>query len=141
LSAQIGGRAIWGIPGSFLGFMIVGGLLGMSGWQLPAVEYGIAASIILLGLAVALNQKLTLVVPMLFAGIFGLFHGHAHGTEMPAIANPALYAVGFVTATAALHVAGVLIGKLAIHSVRGATSLRISGAAIACIGIWFVLSA
>lgn len=141
LSAQIGGRAIWGIPGAFLGLMIVGGVLGMSGWELPAVEYGIAASIVLLGLAVALNQKLTLIVPMIFAGVFGLFHGHAHGTEMPTIANPGLYAAGFVAASAALHIAGVLLGKLAINSVRGATGLRLSGAAIACAGVWFVLAA
>lgn len=140
LSAQLGGRAIWGIPGAFLGLMIVGGVLGMSGWELPAVEYGIAASIVLLGLAVALNQRLSLVSPMIFAGVFGLFHGHAHGTEMPTMANPGLFVLGFVAATAALHLAGVLLGKLAIHSVRGATSLRLSGAAIAGVGIWFVLS-
>jgi len=141
LSAQLGGRAIWGIPGAFLGMMIVGGVLGMSGWELPAVEYGIAASIVLLGLAVALNQRLSLVIPMIFAGVFGLFHGHAHGSEMPTIANPTLYALGFVAATVALHISGVLLGKLAINSVRGTTTLRLSGAAIACVGIWFVLSA
>ncbi len=91
----------------------------MSGWELPAVEYGIAASIVLLGLAVALNQRLSLVVPIIFAGVFGLFHGHAHGTEMPAIANPTLYAIGFVAATVVLHISGVLLGKLAINSGRG----------------------
>jgi urease accessory protein len=141
LSAQLGGRAIWGIPGAFLGSMVAGGVLGISGWELPAVEYGIAASIVVLGLAVALNQRLSLVIPLIFAAVFGLFHGHAHGIEMPVVANPGLYALGFVAATAGLHFAGILLGKLAINSIRGTMALRLSGATIACAGLWFVLSA
>lgn len=140
LSAQIGSRAMWLVPGSFLACMIIGGLVGVSGRELPAVEYGIAASIILLGTAVALNQPFHLALPIVLAGIFGVFHGHAHGTEMPHIASPALYATGFVASTLALHILGVIVGSFAVHSVRGATALRLAGAAIAIAGIWFAVS-
>ncbi len=140
LSAQIGGRALWLVPGSFLACMMVGGAVGISGRELPAVEYGIAASIVLLGLGVALRQPFHLAIPAVMAGVFGLFHGHAHGMEMPSVNSPALYAGGFVVATLALHILGVVIGRFAIHSVRGEMALRWAGAAIALAGIGFALS-
>lgn len=139
LSAQIGGRAIWAVPGSFLAWMVLGGVAGMAGWQLPAVEYGIAGSIILLGLAVLLNRTVDLALAIVCAGLFGLFHGHAHGTEMPALAHPAVFAIGFVAATLALHVVGVLAGGYAIRSARGAAGLRLAGGGIAALGVWFAI--
>jgi urease accessory protein len=73
------------------------------------------------------------------AALFGLFHGHAHGTEIPALAAPVLYAAGFVASTIALHVTGVLVGRIAVASTRGQTALRMSGAAIAAAGIFFLI--
>jgi urease accessory protein len=139
LAAQRGGYALWAIPCSFVGAMIAGGILGMAGLPMPAIEHGIALSILMLGAAVAVNRKLPLAVPLVAVAIFGCCHGHAHGAEAPRLASPALYAIGFVTATISLHIAGVLIGRLAIDSVRGANALRISGAAIALAGVYFLV--
>lgn len=138
LAAQIGGRALWALPAAFVGSMLLGGICGVQGWSLPGVEYGIALSIVLFGLAVALNRKIALAAPLAFAGLFGVFHGHAHGVEMPQLANPVLYAVGFIAATIALHAIGVVGGRLAIRSAQGATALRFSGAAIALAGLFFL---
>ncbi len=110
LLAEIGGRAKWLIPRSFLGFMICGGIAGMTGWQIPGVEFGIATPIVFLGAAVAANKKSPMIVSLVFAGLFGLFHGHAHGTEMSALASPGPYASGFVVATTALHVFALSLG-------------------------------
>lgn len=137
LSAQIGGRATWALPGSFLVSMILGGAAGMSAFRVPAVEYGIAASIILLGIAVACNQKLPMALPIAFTALFGFIHGQVHGIEMQLMANPLRYATGFVATTLVLHIAGVAVGLLAIKSVRGASGLRLSGAAIATAGCYF----
>jgi urease accessory protein len=139
LSAQLGGRAIWVVPGSFITCMIVGGLAGMAKWDLPAIELGIAGSIIVLGLAVAVDRRFPLAIPMACAGLFGFLHGHAHGTEMPGINSPMLYALGFIVATAGLHLAGVLIGQSVRKSTRGTIGLRFSGVAIALSGCWFLL--
>ncbi len=139
LSAQCGGRAIWSVPSSFVLSMLVGGIAGMLDVSLPAVEYGIAASIVLLGGAVALGRKTSLVGPLMFAAVFGFFHGHAHGTEMPSLANPAWYAVGFVSSTIVLHIIGVVLGRFAIRSATGATCLRLCGAVIACAGVAFAV--
>ena len=137
LSAQLSGRAIWAIPASFLTCMVIGGVAGMSGMKVPAVEYGVAASIVLLGLAVALNLKLAIVVPVLFVGAFGFIHGQAHGMEMPRIDSPVLYAAGFLATTLVLHVAGVLVGQSALHQKWGERGLRLSGGLIAAAGICF----
>lgn len=139
LSAQRGGRAIWALPSAFVLSMIAGGVAGMLEFPLPAVEFGIAASIVLLGCAVASGRKSSIVEPLLFAAVFGFFHGHAHGTEMPSLTNPALYATGFVTSTIMLHVAGVILGRFAIRSAKGATRLRVCGAVIAGTGLLFVV--
>ena len=139
LSAQIGGRALWAIPCAFVGSMILGGVLGLTGMPLPGVEYGIALSILLLGLALAVNRKQPLAVPLTAAAIFGFFHGHAHGTEIPTLATPVIYAGGFVATTIALHVTGVLIGRMAISSIWGQRALRTSGAAITLAGMYFLI--
>lgn len=140
LSVQIGGRATWLVPASFVGCMIAGGIGGMLGWGMPAVEFGIALSVLLLGLAVALDKRLPIAVPLAFAGLFGLVHGQAHGLEMPHVDSPVLYAVGFVMATISLHVAGVLFGGQALKSLRGARRLRLSGAAVAVAGCLLLLA-
>jgi urease accessory protein len=91
-------------------------------------------------MAVALNRKFPLAVPLVIAGVFGFFHGHAHGTEMPLIANPILYALGFTSATALLHVTGVLLGRQAVKFPAGAIGLRVAGGTIAAVGLLLVLA-
>lgn len=135
LGAQLAGRALWLLPTGFVGAMVLGGMAGMAGWEWPVVEPVIVASVVVFGLAVALGRRFPLAAMMSLVALFGLFHGHAHGTEMPVIAQPALYATGFVLATAGLHLAGVLGGRFALRSARGAFGLRLAGVATACIGL------
>lgn len=138
LSAQIGGKAIWTVPATFVSVMIVGGLLGMNGFRLPLVEYGIAVSVLALGSALVGARKLPVIVAMSFVGVFALFHGHAHGSEMPYFAEPALYALGFSLATAGLHILGAVTGYFAARHEGGMKLLRLAGLFIAVSGIYFV---
>ncbi len=110
LAAQLGGRALWLVPGAFVAMMIAGGWLGFAGVELPLVETGIAASVFVLGALVALDVKLPVALAVALAGGFALFHGHAHGTELPGGSAPVSFALGFVVATALLHGAGVALG-------------------------------
>jgi urease accessory protein len=142
LSAQLGGRAIWTVPAVFVACMAAGGLLGMLGIPLPAIEFGISVSVILLGVAIAANRRVPIALAMFFVGLFGLFHGHAHGAELPeTMTTPLLaasYVFGFLMATAGLHVIGALLGVTAKNSKSGELVLRFSGVLIAVIGVFFV---
>ncbi len=138
LSAQIGGRAIWTVPGTFVTVMGLGGVLGWLNVGLTSIELGIAFSVLALGTAIAADRKLPILVAMGAVAIFATFHGYAHGAEMPTVANPVRYALGFMTGTALLHVAGVLIGDISQHYARGKVLLRVAGAAIAGAGTWFL---
>jgi urease accessory protein len=139
LSAQIGGRAIWTVPATFVTVMAVGGLLGWLKVGLTSIELGIAFSVLTLGIAIAADRKLPVLVAMGAVGIFAVFHGYAHGAEMPNVANPVRYALGFMTGTAILHIAGLLIGDISQHYARGKLLLRVAGAAIASAGTWFLV--
>jgi urease accessory protein len=139
LSAQIGGRAIWTVPTTFVSVMAVGGLLGWLNVGLTSIELGIAFSVLTLGIAIAADRKLPVLVAMGFVAIFAIFHGYAHGAEMPTVANPVRYALGFMTGTALLHIAGLLVGDISQHYARGKVLLRVAGAAIAGVGTWFLL--
>lgn len=139
LSAQMGKHAIWSVPAAFVGMMLIGGILGMVGVPLISVELGIAMSVFALGIALAMEKKLPGLVAMLAVGAFAIFHGHAHGTEMPVVAQPALYAIGFLVGTAAIHVTGVLIGLSANRSAKGVQLLRFAGAGIAGIGLHLII--
>jgi len=139
VSAQIGGRAIWTVPATFVGVMALGGLLGWLDVGLTSIEFGIAFSVLVLGTAIAADRRLPVLVAMGAVAIFATFHGYAHGAEMPTVANPLRYALGFMTGTALLHVAGVLIGDISQHYARGKVLLRIAGAAIAGAGTWFLV--
>lgn len=138
LSAQIGGRAIWTVPATFVGVMAVGGALGLIDIGLTSTEFGIAASLVLLGAIIAAERSLPIRLAMLGVGFFAIFHGYAHGTEMPTTAEPALYALGFLTGTALIHIAGVIIGDIAKHYERGKVSLRVGGGLIALVGVLFI---
>lgn len=139
VSAQIGGRAIWTVPATFVSVMAIGGLLGWIKVGLVAIEVGIAFSVLVLGLAIAADRRIPVQLAMVGVGTFAIFHGYAHGSEMPSIADPALYAFGFMTGTAALHIVGVLIGDISQHYRAGKVMLRIAGGAIAGIGTWFLI--
>ena len=141
VSAQIGGRAIWTVPATFVLIMAFGGLLGYIDVGLSAIEAGIAFSVLALGTAIALDKTVPMVAAMIAVGVFAVFHGYAHGAEMPVVAQPVTYALGFMTGTALLHLLGVIIGDISQHYERGKLLLRVSGVAIAGIGAFFLVGA
>lgn len=132
--AQRGGKAVWMLPAAFPLIMVIGGFLALVGLQLPAVELGIALSVLCLGLAIACAWRPAEYVMLFPIAVFAIFHGWAHGAELPHEANPALYAAGFVVATGSIHVAGVGLG-LALNKHIS----RLIGAVIAAIGVGFLL--
>jgi urease accessory protein len=139
-AANLGGRALWAVPLSFMALMVFGGALGMAGIALPFVEVGIALSIVVLGLAVAIRFEWPIAAAMALVGVFAIFHGHSHGTEMPVDAAGVRFALGFVTATGLLHLAGIGVG-IGIGAAGTRYSRRITqlaGTAVACVGVVFL---
>ena len=135
--AQLKRPAIWILPVAFPLVMSVGGLLGIRGVPLPGVEIGVAASAVVLGVVIALELRPPLWVAGAIVSAFAIFHGHAHGTELPKAAAPLTYAIGFVIATGLLHVCGILIGLIETRP-AGARLLRTAGGLIAAIGIFLL---
>ncbi|SDS21224.1 HupE/UreJ family protein [Pseudomonas granadensis] len=135
-AAQQQGPARWALPCTFVGTMLIGGLLGFEGLELPALESGIAASVLALGLAVALAVRPPLVMAVAATALFALFHGVAHGLELPEMSSPWAYAAGFVVATAALHAAGY--GVVRVLPQAAAPLVRLAGAASAATGVWLL---
>jgi urease accessory protein len=135
--AFLGMPAIWLLPIVFPLVMAFGGALGVAGVPLPGVETWIAASAVVLGLCVALALKPPLWVAALIVGAFAIFHGHAHGTELPEAASPIAYAIGFVIATGLLHLCGIGFGLLS-RSTTGRYAVQAAGAAIAAVGVAFL---
>jgi urease accessory protein len=131
--AILGPPALWILPITFPLVMALGGALGVAGVTIPMVETGIAASGIVLGLMVAFAIRPALWIAALLVGIFAVFHGHAHGTELPDAANPYAYAAGFVLATGLLHLAGIAFGTL-MQSPAGSWAIRAAGLVIAVAG-------
>jgi len=135
---QCSGRATWSIPLSFVTIMSAASLIGASGTPLPFVEPGIAASVLVLGLLIVAAVRLPLAVSIALVGLFAIFHGHTHGTEMPATATGAAYGLGFLLSTALLHATGIAIGLLAGKA--GAPRLvRYAGATTAVFGIYLLI--
>lgn len=135
--AQLGAPAIWLLPVTFPLVMAFGGFLGLVGVPLPGVEVGVAASALLLGSLVAAEARPPLWLGAAVVAFFAVFHGHAHGTELPAGQSGLLYSVGFVVATGCLHATGITIG-LIHHWAWGRTALRTAGAAVAASGAYFL---
>lgn len=133
----LGAPAIWLLPVVFPLVMAAGGALGILGVPLPAIETGIAASAIVLGLMAALAVRPPLWIAAAIVGAFAIFHGHAHGTELPAGADAAAFSIGFVVATGLLHLAGIAFGLLAGWP-AGRIAVRTAGAAIALTGAAFL---
>lgn len=138
--AILGRPLLFALPIVFPVIMAIAGVAAMAGMPLPPVEYGIAASVTVLGLAIALDWSPPPWVAIAIVAIFALFHGHAHGTELPSMADPVAYSAGFVTATGALHLTGIGIGAVDTRK-GGRTALRVIGAAIALAGLWFAWAA
>ncbi len=132
-ASQLGRRAVWMVPVAFVAAMIGGAALSLSGAALPMVEFGIAGSVLVIGALIALGTRMPVALAMSLAGGFALFHGHAHGTELPGFAHPAVYGAGFVAATALLHGAGLGLACLVRHS-AARLPFRMAGAAMAAIG-------
>jgi len=135
--AQLGVPAIWLLPVTFPLVMAVGGFLGLVGIPLPGVETGVALSALALGLAVATSWRPPLAIAALMVAAFAVFHGHAHGTELPAGQSGLTYSIGFVTATGLLHLAGISIGLIHRWPV-GRVALRVLGAGVAAGGLFFL---
>jgi urease accessory protein len=138
--AQLGEPAIWLLPVTFPVMMALGGLLGFMGVPLPGTEIGIALSMVVLGAAVMLEAKPRLPIMLAIVAFFAIFHGYAHGTELPAGDSALLYSLGFVVATGLLHIVGIAIGE--IHRWGwGKGALRIAGTAVGLAGVFFLWSA
>ncbi|MEY3037666.1 MAG: hypothetical protein RL143_233 [Pseudomonadota bacterium] len=135
--AFLGAPAIWLLPVVFPLVMAFGGAMGMMGIPLPAVEVGIALSGIVLGLLVLFAVKAPLWIASVIVGVFAIFHGHAHGTELPNAFSPYGYAAGFVIATGLMHIIGIGIGFLT-RSSFGTYVVRATGALIAAVGAAFL---
>jgi len=135
--AQLGAPAIWVLPVAFPMVMACGGMLGLLGVPLPGIEIGIAASAILLGAAVMMELRPPIAVAAVLVGFFAIFHGYAHGSELPAGQSGLLYSIGFVMATGCLHGVGISIGLVHRWS-WGQRALRLAGVAIALAGIFFM---
>jgi urease accessory protein len=134
-AAQQGGSRLWQLPLAFLGMMLLGAVLGQTGFALPSIEAGIASSLLILGLMLAFAVRLSIIPSMLMVGLFAVFHGYAHGAEMPQTVALIDYAAGFMLATAALHGLGIGLGLRARDELNQKL-LRISGVAIGLTGAW-----
>ena len=134
---HLGGKALWLVPAAFVATMAIGGAIGMAGTGLPLVEVGIALSIVVIGGLVALRRTMPTAIAMTLVAVFALFHGQAHGAEMGQAASGLVYGLGFLLATALLHGAGILTGATTaeLSARRGVTFSRVSGAAIAAVGV------
>lgn len=137
LAAQQGGKAVWLLPVSFVAMMVVGGALGMAGVGMPFVELGIVGSVIVLGAVIALGKHMPTGAAMALVGVLAIFHGHAHGTEMPVDASGFEYGLGFALATAMLHAVGLGLGLAAqkVAEKIAPVAVRIGGGVIAAAGV------
>jgi urease accessory protein len=135
---QLGGRALWAVPATFVGIMVAGGILGMAGVEFGLVEQGIVGSVLILGLLIAAACRLPLWASVPLVALFAVCHGYAHGAEMPADASGLAYAAGFVVATALLHACGIGLGMV-LQRLSQPLLIRVAGAACAVCGLVMLL--
>ncbi len=138
LAVRVGGKGLWMMPVAFLGSMLLGGLLASAGVALPAVEYGILASVLVLGGLVALARSLPWAAAGSLVGLCAIFHGHAHAEEMLQEGSFAVYVIGFLLATSILHLSGITAG-LAISRWVSVPALRFCGGAIAAASLLLMI--
>lgn len=132
-ASALGGSARWIVPSAFVAIMAVGGVMGIYGIELPMVETGIALTVAVLGLLVAFDVKVPTPVAAAIVGICALFHGHAHGTELPGMSSAEGYVAGFMAATIILHLIGIGLAYLRFGR-AGQVVGRLAGAAVAIAG-------
>lgn len=138
IAVQRGNKALWKLPLTFVSAMVLGGVLALMEVTPPTVETAIALSVLVLGVYVILSRQLSLNLAMVTIAFFALFHGYAHGSEMPMLANPVLYALGFVASTALLHFTGALLATYFQKSKFSLELLRFAGAGISAVGMLFL---
>ena len=138
-AAQMGGRALWIVPSVFVGVMFLGGIAGITGMAIPFMEGGILVSLLVLGVLLAGAFKFPLLVSSSIVGFFALFHGLAHGAEMPASLGAVSYCIGFIFSTALLHVVGIVSG-LTLRRLNLGMLSRYAGGAVALSGIYFAMA-
>jgi len=138
--AQLGNPALWLLPVAFPMVMAFGGMLSLMGIPVPGIEIGIAVSALVLGALILTEGRPPLWVAAVIVGFFAIFHGHAHGAELPMGSNGLLYSIGFVVATGTLHGLGITIG-LVHRWPAGRVVLRGAGALIAVMGVLFLTRA
>jgi urease accessory protein len=134
-AAQMRGRALWVVPLAFVSVMLLGGVMPMLGIELPFVEHGIVFSVLALGVLVAATIRPPLWLSIGMTGLFALWHGYAHGAEMPALASGMGYAFGFMLATASMHIAGIFFG-LGLQRMARERWFHVAGAGIALFGVY-----
>ena len=144
ISIQLGKRAVWFVPLCFVTMMIFGSIAGIFGLKVFGAEYAIVFSVIILGLGIAFVKKLprkySVLLSLICVALAAFFHGHAHGEEMPIVASPLLYALGFVLATATLHISGVAIGYYGSKTDFRSKLLKIAGIAVSFVGVYLLIS-
>ena len=133
-AAQMGGRSVWAVPLTFVSVMALGSVLPMLGISLPFIEQGIVLSVLLLGVLIAASVRLPLIWGSSMVGLFALWHGHAHGAEIPAWSSGITYAMGFMLATAFLHIIGITFG-FAMQRLMHERIIHAAGASIALCGV------
>lgn len=138
-AASMGGKALWAVPAAFVGTMILGAAFGMAGLQVPFVEQGIVMSVILMGALLVGSARFSVSTCAAIAAVFALFHGAAHGMEMPLSAHGVEYALGFAGATALLHIVGMGLGKT-LARIQAPIVTRIAGGAIAAAGVMMAIA-
>lgn len=138
--AQMGGRAVWSLPVTFPLIMCVGGVLGIAGVAVPGIAPGIALSILVLGGAIAAEWKAPEWLAVVIVAFFAIFHGYAHGVELPEAVDPAAYSVGFVVSTGMIHVFGIAVG-LFVGRLWGGKVSRGLGGLIGLGGIYYLVLA
>lgn len=137
-SAQLGGAALYLVPSAFVTAMAVGGAVGLSHVPIPAVEFIISLSVLVLGAAIAQAGRAALPVAAATTLLFGAAHGYSHGTEVPQSADAVAYVAGFLSTTATLHIIGLVTGLILLGHTKGRCVLRLAGAGTAVAGLMFV---
>jgi urease accessory protein len=135
--SQLGAPALWLLPVAFPMMMAFGGMFGLMGLPLPGVEVGIAVSAVVLGVMVLIEARAQLVIALVIVAFFAIFHGHAHGTELPEGQSGLLYSMGFVIATGCLHGVGITIGLIHRWD-TGRIAIRVAGAVVLVAGLYFL---
>ena len=139
ISYQVGKKAIWLVPVTFVVVMMIGGILGLINIGLFGIEIGIAMSVLVLGYSIYRGGNFNIALIYLFVAFFATFHGYAHGLEIPVIAKSWSYVLGFMIGTSLIHILGVGIGHLAEKNKNGKNILKFSGAVISGMGLHMIL--